>query len=425
MAQNESTSGQKNILILGGSYGGLSTAHYLLKHAVSALSEKETYQVVVVSSSSQVMCRPACPRALISDSMFNQDKLFVDIPKQFEQYPKDSFRFIHATATSLDHTARVVSVNLAADKSEEKIPYYALILATGASTPSPLHGMNSSDASVLRSNWKDFRAALPNAKSIVIAGGGPAGIETAGELGEYLNGRPGWFASPSFTPKCAITVVTSGPKILPVLRPNLAQNAEALLTKLGVSILTNSTVKSVTPSGAGKNLHELTSKATVTLDDGRTLEADLYIPATGTMPNTDFVDKELLTSNGRIETNSSSLRVEKAGPRTYAIGDCASYARPAIHLHMDAVPVLCANIKRDLLLASGKQEQTSMIAKEDRVYKEDTRETQMVPIGKKKGIGAAMGYRLPSFLVWLIKGRDYWLWTTGSLWSGKMWAKEK
>ena len=37
---------------------------------------------------------------------------------------------------------------------------------------------------------------------------------------------------------------------------------------------------------------------------------------------------------------------------------------------------------------------------------------------------AAMGWRIPSFLVWLIKGRDYWLWTTGDLWSGKQCAKE-
>ena len=425
MAHDDPPSSQKNIVILGGSYGGLSTAHYLLKHAVPQLPDKASYHVLLVSPSSQVMCRPACPRALISDSLFNQDKLFVSIPKLFEQYPKGSFRFIHGTATSLDHTARTVSVNLAADKTEDNIPYHTLVLATGASTPSPLHGLNTSDASVLRSNWNAFRTALPNAKSIVIAGGGPAGIETAGELGEYLNGRAGWFTAKPANPKCAITVVTSGAKILPVLRPNLAEKAEKHLAKVGVSILKNTTVEQITPTGAGTNHDELTSKSTLTLGDGRTMEADLYIPATGTRPNTGFIDKALLTSSGRVETNSSTLRVEKAGLRVYAIGDCASYARPAIHLLMEAVPVLCANIKRDLLLASSKEEKGSAVSGEDRVYKEDTRETQMVPIGKKKNVGAAMGYRLPSFVVWFLKGRDYWVWTTGPLWSGKQWAKEK
>lgn len=69
-----------------------------------------------------------------------------------------------------------------------------------------------------------------------------------------------------------------------------------------------------------------------------------------------------------------------------------------------------------------------MIGKEasgtDRSFKEDTREMQLVPIGKSKGVGAAMGYQIPSFMVWAIKGRDYWLWTTGKLWDGRHWAKE-
>lgn len=33
----------------------------------------------------------------------------------------------------------------------------------------------------------------------------------------------------------------------------------------------------------------------------------------------------------------------------------------------------------------------------DRVFKEDTRETQMVPLGKSKGVGAAMGYQVCGF----------------------------
>jgi NADH dehydrogenase FAD-containing subunit len=57
-----------------------------------------------------------------------------------------------------------------------------------------------------------FRKALSSAKSIVVAGGGPAGVETAGELGEYLNGQAGWFHSGMSKPKVQITVVTAGPK---------------------------------------------------------------------------------------------------------------------------------------------------------------------------------------------------------------------
>jgi NADH dehydrogenase FAD-containing subunit len=405
----------KNIVILGGSYGGISTAHYLLKHVVPTLPEKDSYQVVVVSTASQVFCRPACPRAMISDEMFAQDKLFVNIPKLFEQYPKDNFRFVQGTATELDHANRSVSIS-SADGSTEKLYFYALVIATGASTPSPLLGLNH-DEGFLRTSWAAFRKALPNAKSIVIAGGGPAGIETAGELGEYLNGKAGMFTSKLSDPKVAITVVTAGSEILPGLRPSIAKDAEAYLPKVGVTLIKNGRVKSVTPNGAGTG--DVASKSSVTLEDGKTLDADIYIPATGTRPNTSFIDRDLLTKDGRVETSSSTLRVDKAGPRVYAVGDAASYALPAIHVLFEAIPVLGANIKRDLLLAAGKEESA---VGEDRIFKEDTRQTQMVLVGKSKGVGAAMGYQLPSFAVKMIK-RDYWLWTTGDLWSGKQWAK--
>jgi apoptosis-inducing factor 2 len=407
----------KNIVILGGSYGGVSTAHYLLKHVVPNLPDKASYQVIIVSTSSQAMCRPACPRALISDDMFPQEKLFVNIPKVFEQYPKDIFRFIHGTATELDHTNRTVSISLAIGDIE-KIDFYSLVIATGASTPSPLLGLNR-DVEFLRTNWAAFRKALPTAKSIVIAGGGPTGIETAGELGEFLNGHAGWFSSKLAEPKVPITLLNASSKILPVLRPAIAKKAEEYLAKVGVTVVKNARVKTVAPHGAGTD--STTTKATLTLEDGKILDADLYIPATGTRPNTGFINEELLTADGRVDTNVSTLRVDKAGPRVYAVGDASSYARPAIHLTISAIPVLCTNIKRDLLLASGNEKNS---VDEDRVFKEDTRETQLLAIGKSKGVGAAMGYQLPSFMVWLIKGRDYWLWTTGDLWSGKQWAKE-
>jgi NADH dehydrogenase FAD-containing subunit len=346
--------------------------------------------------------------------MFPQHKLFLDIPKLFEQYPEGSFRFIHGTATALEHTKRTVSVTLASGSSET-IDYHALVIATGASTHSPLFGFTR-DERYLRTKWAEFRNALPNAKNIVIAGGGPAGIETAGELGEHLNGRAGWFASKLTDPQVPITVVTSDTKILPLLRPSIATTAERYLAQVGVTILKGARVKSVEPKGAGTD--DVGAKATLTLEDGKTMDADLYIPALGMKPNTGFVDKSLLTADGRVDTNSSTLRVDKAGPRVYAVGDAASAARPAVHLLLNAIPVLCANIKSDLLLSAGKEKNP------ERKYKEDTTETQLVPIGKSRGVGAAMGWRMPSWAVWLIKGRDYWLWTTGDLWSGKHWAKE-
>jgi NADH dehydrogenase FAD-containing subunit len=116
--------------------------------------------------------------------------------------------------------------------------------------------------------------------------------------------------------------------------------------------------------------------------------------------------------------NSQTFRVSEI-TRVYAIGDCSSAFRPAVHNIAAAIPTLAANIYRDLLFANGIKTDVP----EDRLFKEDTRETQMVPIGTKGGVGASWGWVFPSWAVWLLKGRDYWLWTTPALWSGKQWNK--
>ncbi|KAH7078635.1 hypothetical protein BKA63DRAFT_248491 [Paraphoma chrysanthemicola] len=414
----------KTILVLGASYAGLSTTHYLLRHILPSLSSADPHDVVLIGSSSQVMCRPACPRALISNEFFDQTKLFVDVAKQLEQYPADSYKFVNGTAIKVDHQARTATVRMR-DGTESIITFHALIIATGASTPSPLLGLNVNE-DALDEAWSSFRKALPTAKSIVIAGGGPAGVEVAGELGEYLNGRPGWFSSTASSHNVKITLITAGERILPALRPAIAATAASHLRDLGVAILPNTKVSAVTPPDAGASISPPTSPATLTLSHGETIEADLYIPATGTKPNTSFVPSTLLAPDGRVTTNPQTLRVDTAGPLIYSIGDCSTAFRPAIHNIIAAVPILCNNIHHDLLTSSTPSpfQSTNLSSKAfpaEKHFLEDTRETQLVPIGTKKGVGAAMGWRLPGWLVWVIKGRDYWVWTTGKLWSGRQW----
>lgn len=392
------TDTQRTILILGASYAGLSITHYILKHVLPSLPD---HKVIVVSVSQDVICRPACARAMISDTFFNQSKLFVDISTQLSQYADQNWTFVHGTAIKVNHESRTVTIKRHSGNVEEVISFHALVVATGASTSSPLlsNGPERAEA------WKQLRLALPSARRIVIAGGGPAGVEVAGELGSFLDTQPS-------SEKVTITLVTSAERILPDLRPAIAATAEKYLAQLGVTILKSTKVVGVEPETAGTLLSALVTPTTVSLSLGEDVEADIYIPATGTHPNTSFLLPTLVgESGGRVRTNNQTLRVDGAGPRVYALGDCSDAFGPAIHNIMAAVPVLGANIKKDLFGIDG----------EDQHFKEDTRETQLVPIGSKKGVGAAMGWRLPSWMVWLIKGRDYWVWTTGRLWSGKQW----
>jgi apoptosis-inducing factor 2 len=424
MAQETSAAGLKKIVILGASYGGIPFAHYTLRHTIPSLPEKESYQVVLVSTSAEAFCRPAAPRALISDEQFDQSKLFVGIEKNFDSYPKDSFKFVQGRATAWDHNQCIVTVTLPSG-STETIDYYALVIATGGSTPSPLFGFNHGDSTSVKEAWKTFREALPSAKSIVICGGGPAGVETAAEISEYFNGRAGYLSSKLANPKVSVTIVTAGDKLLPVMSAARAKKVEAQLDKVGVAVVKNTRVTAVEPANSGLEGPNFTAKTKVLLDSGKEMDADIYIPASGMTPNTEFVtDKSLLTPGGQILVDSS-FKAEKAGERVYAIGDVGSAHRPAIHLMRDAVPMAAANLKRDLLLAAGKAETDAGVPKA-KIFTEDKRETHIVPVGKSVsgGVGAVMGWSIPSLMVWGLKGRDYWLWSFPNIYTGAEVTKE-
>lgn len=50
-----------------------------------------------------------------------------------------------------------------------------------------------------------------------------------------------------------------------------------------------------------------------------------------------------------------------------------------------------------------------------------------MPIGRSKGVGAVFGWKVPSFLVWLIKGRNFMISESAvrDKLMGKDWEKEK
>lgn len=106
----------------------------------------------------------------------------------------------------------------------------------------------------------------------------------------------------------------------------------------------------------------------------------------------------MLAPDGRVSTNTSSFRVDAAGigARVYAIGEASTFARPAVHHILSAVPIIRANMERDSLRAAGEPD---AVLGEDHVSREDKREMQLVPFGQSRGVGAAMGHQMPSFLV--------------------------
>ena len=199
-------------------------------------------------------------------------------------------------------------------------------------------------------------------------------------------------------------MITADQKLLPGLRPAIAEAAERKLNALGVKIVYNTRV---TDSSLNKD-----GQTVVVLGNGNKLEADLFVPAYGVRPNSSWLPKELLNDRGFLVTNESTLRVDAAGPRVYGFGDVASYSRNIVWDIMGGMPALGVNLKRDLLSFNPANAYEKPKGK-DREFKLETKESMIVPIGSGGGVGAIMGWKLPSFVVWLLKGRDFMLGMSG------------
>lgn len=165
----------KNIVILGGSYAGVSTAHRILKQA----AKLGPFKITLVSPDTHFYWNMASARGILP-GQFSDKKLFKPIAAGFDKYPATQFEFILASAQSLDVEAKTVEIS--GPTGQRTLDYDFLILATGSRTKksTPLKGLGSTEAT--KHALHDFQSQIKNAKTIVVAGGGVTSIEIAGEL---------------------------------------------------------------------------------------------------------------------------------------------------------------------------------------------------------------------------------------------------
>lgn len=338
----------------------------------------------------------AAPRKIVSVEEMKHGSCFVPVADGFIQYSqlRESIVFHHGTATSLDTKNRSVSIALY-EGGTQTLSYHALVIATGVRSPTPVTTLQGDHTISLRA-LEHMNVQLASAKSIVISRGGPVGVETAGEIGSHY-------------PNAKITLYAGSKKLLPVLREKLAMKAQNMLHGVGGDVVYG--VK-ITRS------EETTGGTTrLTLNDGATVDADVYIPAHGVTPNTEFLPQKLRGDNGYVKTNPRSLRVGAAGPLVYCAGDVSGVDNGGVMNIYSSIPVLGANLAYDLLTDA------RLAAGAEKKYSSKPSETQLVPVGAKQGVGAFNGWALPSFIVSFAKGKDCMISNIPEFSDGKKWAK--
>ena len=230
---------------------------------------------------------------------------------------------------AIDLTARRVRVSHGFEQHTHELDYDHLVIALGSTTNFyGLPGLEShaltmktlGDAIHLRNR---VIATLEEADTecageddglltMVVAGGGFAGVETLAALNDFVRDAVRFY--PHIDPaRIRMVLVHSGPVILPELGEHLGAYAQAKLLERGLEIITNARVAGV-------------SHDAVTLNDGQRIPARLVVWTAGTSPHPLLASLPCPIDKGRV-TVDEMLRVP-GWDGVWSLGDCAVVPNP-------------------------------------------------------------------------------------------------
>ncbi len=159
---------------------------------------------------------------------------------------------------------------------------------------------------------RDPSLADDGSLNIVVVGGGPTGVETAGAIAELYQADLVRDYRGLAEAETRILLVEAGPELFPMFKPKLREYAAKALAERGVDVMTSAKVASVSPTR-------------VTLGSGEELKAHTLVWGAGLQGNQ--VVKTLGLELGRGNRIGVGLDLSLDGhPEVYVVGDAAAIA---------------------------------------------------------------------------------------------------
>jgi NADH dehydrogenase FAD-containing subunit len=226
------------------------------------------------------------------------------------------------------------------------ISYDYLILCTGTHYPAPAKAATL-DYKSSRANLESLRTQIKSAKSIVIVGGGPVGIELAGEIRDVYKDTK-------------ITIVHNKDGLMDeasLPAPKLRQKLHKLTEKNNVDTLFNSQV--ILPTDLNESFY-VPEGCIVETTSGKTLtDVDLVLLAFGNRPQTEWLKNTplgaaIVNANGYVKVKRT-LQIDHADlDHAFVIGDVADLKETKLAYRIGAhVPVVVENLMQ-IALKSAK-----------------------------------------------------------------------
>lgn len=329
--QFEPDPSKKTLVILGTGWGSVS----LLKKL-----DTENYNVVVISPRNYFLFTPllpSCTTGLI------EHRSIMEPVRNILRHKKATVKFYEAEATKIDYEKRVVYISddseIKGDISDTEVPFDMLVIGVGAENATfgipgvPEHSCflkEVGDAQKIRKRIMDcvetamFKDQTPDEVKrllhMVVVGGGPTGVEFAGELQDFFNeDLKKWI--PEIKDSFHVTLVEALPSVLPMFSKQLIDYTESTFKEESITIRTKTMVKKVTD----KHI-----EAEVTKPDGskemEIIPYGLLVWATGNAVRgivRDLMSQIPAQKDSRRGLTVNEFLVVNGTENIWAVGDCA------------------------------------------------------------------------------------------------------
>ena len=387
-----STNKRKQILILGGGFGGMYAALELEKR----LARDPDVQITLINRDNFFLFTPMLHEVAASDldithivnpvrkllkriEFFDGDVQSIDLPNK-RVVVTHGIRELHPHELEYDH----LIIALGSITNFFNLPGLEEGALTMKSLGDAIHLRNRLIHHLEEADFECCPAVRGPLLTFVVAGGGFAGAETIASINDFLREATKFY--PHLNEEMLrVVLVHPGPFILPELGEKLGRYAQSRLAERGVEIRVNTRVTSYTD-------YE------VRLNDGTTINTQTLIWTAGTSPNPLLNDLPCEKERGRLLVNVW-LEV-KGWPGVWALGDCAlvpdvttgKYCPPTAQHALREGKTVARNIAAEIRGGMKNQFVFKTIG-------------QLASIGRRTGVARILGINFSGFAAW-------WLWRT-------------
>ncbi|KAK3692221.1 pyridine nucleotide-disulfide oxidoreductase-domain-containing protein [Podospora appendiculata] len=329
--QTEPDPTKKTLVILGTGWGSVS----LLKKL-----DTENYNVIVISPRNYFLFTPLLPSCTTGTI---EHRSIMEPIRTILRQKRASVKYYEAEASSIDPDRKVVKIfdnsDIRGATAETEVPYDMLVIGVGAENATfGIPGVRENscflkeigDAQLIRKKIMDcvetaaFKDQSPEEIDrllhMVVVGGGPTGVEFAGELQDFFDEDIRKLI-PDISDRFRVTLIEALPNVLPSFSKQLIEYTESTFKEEKIDIMTKTMVKKVT---------EQTVEAEAIGPDGKkqkiVLPYGLLVWATGNAVRP--VVKDLMARIPAQKDSRRGLAVNEylvvQGTRDiWAVGDCA------------------------------------------------------------------------------------------------------